>query len=111
MSRRYEERISGEQLKPFLSNGLLIPVMFLEERGCNRLSVSCILYIEKAAESGARTLICGDIDPRSFVAAELSNMNVGVSPMISARKAIELASKRQLVIATTPTIRDRSNLS
>ncbi len=62
--------------------------------------------LKKAAESGAQTLICGNIDPGSFVAAGLSKMKVGVAPLISVRRAVELASKRQLVIATAPTIRD-----
>lgn len=77
----------------------------------NTIEIDSFYILRKAAESGAGTLICGDIDPRSFVAAELSNLKVGISPMISARKANELASKRQLMIATAPTVRDRSSLS
>lgn len=67
-----------------------------------------IQLIKEAAESGARTLICGNIDQVFFTAAEQNEIQVGVSPHISALKAVELASKRQLAIAKSATIRRQS---
>ncbi len=72
----------------------------------NTIETDSSYVLKKAAESGARTLICGNIDPGSFVAAGLSNMKVGVAPPISGRRAVEMALKRQLLIATAPTVRD-----
>lgn len=71
----------------------------------NNGELDSVQLIKKAAESGAGLLVCGNIDMRSFSAADQYQVMVGVSPVISARKAVELAVKKQLAIAKSPTSR------
>ncbi len=71
----------------------------------NNGEIDTVKLMQKAAESGVRMLICGNIDSRSFSAAEQYEIKAGVSPLISGRKAVELAAKKQLAIAKSPTLR------
>ncbi len=75
------------------------------EAVANKEGTDLVQVINEAAKSGVRTLICEDIGSGAFMAAEQNHVQVGVAPHITGSKAVELASKHQLAIAKSPTIR------
>ena len=55
-----------------------------------------------SARAGVKRLICGNIGPNALSLAQKNSIAVVLSPHITVRKAVEMASKDQLRVVHTP---------
>lgn len=62
------------------------------------------IVIHESAKHGVKGLICGHVEPDVFLTAQDNSLTIFLSPPITVRKAVEMASKNQLRIAQAPTI-------